>query len=299
MIGGGAVGGLLAVLLHRADHRVTLCLRTPVDRLTLRTGGEEAEVPVRLATAPAEVGPVDWVFLTTKAQDTAGAAGWLRALTGPGTVVAVVQNGVDHRERVAPLLPPDARVLPALAYTAVERVAPGRIVHHAASELHVPRGEFARALEELLDGSGVTVKAVDDFRTAVWEKLFTNLVANPLTTLLQQRLGVLTHPEMRRLGEDILREALAVARADGAANDERHIRRTMNRFRHVPPTGGTSMLYDRAAGRPLEHEHITGAVVRAGERHGIATPLNSMLLTLLRAVDRELRGEPAGAQEAE
>ncbi|MFI0150802.1 hypothetical protein [Streptomyces lydicus] len=30
-------------------------------------------------------------------------------------------------------------------------------------------------------------------------------------------------------------------------------------------------------------------MVRAGERHGIATPLNGMLLTLLRAVDRDLR----------
>lgn len=53
------------------------------------------------------------------------------------------------------------------------------------------------------------------------------------------------------------------------------------------------MLYDRLAGRPLEHEFLTGAVVRAGERHGIATPLNRMLLTLLRAVDRELRGGKA------
>ena len=37
---------------------------------------------------------------------------------------------------------------------------------------------------------------------------------------------------------------------------------------------GTSMYFDRLAGRKLEVEALTGAIVAAGERHGIATPLN-------------------------
>jgi 2-dehydropantoate 2-reductase len=44
------------------------------------------------------------------------------------------------------------------------------------------------------------------------------------------------------------------------------------------------MYFDRLAGRPLEHEALTGAIVAAGERHGIATPLNRALLALLRAI---------------
>jgi 2-dehydropantoate 2-reductase len=39
----------------------------------------------------------------------------------------------------------------------------------------------------------------------------------------------------------------------------------------------------------MEHEHITGAVVRVADEHGIAVPLNRLLLTMLRAADRELR----------
>jgi len=60
------------------------------------------------------------------------------------------------------------------------------------------------------------------------------------------------------------------------------------------PTGGSSMLYDRLAGRPLEHEFITGAVVNAAARHGIAVPLNEALLALLRALDRSMRAEAKG-----
>jgi 2-dehydropantoate 2-reductase len=45
------------------------------------------------------------------------------------------------------------------------------------------------------------------------------------------------------------------------------------------------MYFDRLAGRRLEVEALTGAIVAAGERHGIATPLNRALLTLLRVID--------------
>jgi 2-dehydropantoate 2-reductase len=44
------------------------------------------------------------------------------------------------------------------------------------------------------------------------------------------------------------------------------------------------MYFDRLAGRPLEADALTGAIVAAGERLGIPTPLNGALLTLLRAV---------------
>ena len=50
----------------------------------------------------------------------------------------------------------------------------------------------------------------------------------------------------------------------------------------MPPDSGTSMLYDRESGRPLEYDALTGAVVRAGERLAIDVPLNRALLALLR-----------------
>ena len=48
---------------------------------------------------------------------------------------------------------------------------------------------------------------------------------------------------------------------------------------------GTSMYFDRLAGRPLEVEALTGAIVAVAERHGVAVPLNRALLTLLRAIN--------------
>ena len=44
------------------------------------------------------------------------------------------------------------------------------------------------------------------------------------------------------------------------------------------------MYFDRLAGRPLEIEALTGAVVATAARHGLRTPLNRAFLALLRAV---------------
>jgi 2-dehydropantoate 2-reductase len=46
------------------------------------------------------------------------------------------------------------------------------------------------------------------------------------------------------------------------------------------------MLYDRLAGRPLEHQYLTGEVVRRAETHGIQVPLNAAILALLDALDQ-------------
>ena len=293
VVGAGAIGGLLAAFAREAGHEVVLCVRTPLHELTVRSGGQVLRPDLEFATDPAGQPPADWVLLTTKAQDTDGARDWLDALCGPGTTVAVVQNGVEHEERVGPLLPPGTRLLPTLAYIAAERTAPGHLVHHHAHQLLVPEGESADRFAELLAPSRLSVEPVADFRTAAWRKLLANVVANPVTALLQQRMHVFHDPEMYAATRDILRETAAVARAEGARIGADDVEEVLRLYTSVPPDGGSSMLYDRLAGRPLEHEHITGAVVRAAERHGVEAPLNRLLLTLLRAVDREIRGETA------
>jgi ketopantoate reductase len=76
--------------------------------------------------------------MTTKTQETPGAADRLRRLVGPGTAVAVPQNGMDHAERVAPPVPEGTPVLPVLVCISAERTAPGRTAHHIGETLLVP-----------------------------------------------------------------------------------------------------------------------------------------------------------------
>ena len=83
----------------------------------------------------------------------------------------------------------------------------------------------------------------------------------------------------------VVDEAIAVGCADGARLAADEAAQTVSTLLTYAPELGTSMYFDRLAGRALEVEALTGAIVTAGERHGIATPLNRALLALLRAIN--------------
>lgn len=291
VIGAGGIGGVLASELADAGNRVTMCLRTPFDRLEVAIGGESRVVPVELATDPDRVGRADVVFVTTKAQDTAGAAPWLAALGDEGTIVVAVQNGVRHEERLRGLAV-SATVLPAIIYCGAERVAPGRIVHHAGTQLILPKGEAGEKVKAVLAGSRFEVLLPDDFLTATWTKLLSNVAVNPLTALTLRRMEVFGEPDVLALASALLREAAEVGRAEGAALTDDVLAKLEKSYAGLAEraNAGSSMLYDRLAGQPLEHEFITGAVVEAADRHGLAVPVHRAILALLRAVS----GRPPG-----
>jgi 2-dehydropantoate 2-reductase len=284
VIGGGAIGGVLAEAACAAGHDVTVCMRAPVPALTVERDGRARDVPARITADPAAgpAGPADWVLLTTKAYQIPGAAPWLDRFCGPRTVVVVVQNGVDHADRLAPF-GLSGPVLPALAYISARRDAPDRVVHMFGDRVVVPHGTAGAEFAALLAGGPVTVELSDDFRTAAWRKLLVNVAANPVTALTGRPLDVLGEPGIGSLVHDLLTEAVAAAAASGARLSADDVTATMDFYSRLPSGNSTSMLEDRLAGRPTEHEEITGAVVRAADRHGVAAPLNRALLALLAA----------------
>jgi 2-dehydropantoate 2-reductase len=294
IIGLGSIGGIAAARLADVGrHDVTGCARRPLDHLTLEGPDRTITVPLRVITEPAMAEPVDWVLLVTKAQDTQAAAPWLARLCTQATRVAVMQNGIDHVERVAPLTR-GATVVPVIVYYNGERLAPDRVRMRIAGDrdLAVADDEPGRAFSALLDGTGLRVRREADFVTLKWRKLLLNAVANPITALTLQRQAVLRRADVHALCLDVLEETVRIARADGATLPDDEPKLVMERLMKFAPELGTSMYFDRLAGRTFEVEALTGAIVAAGERHGLATPLNRMLLTLLRAINEAPRETP-------
>src|SRR5581483_6592289 len=231
---------------------------------------------------PGELPPVRFAVLATKIHHTPDVAGWLGALPSAGAVIAA-QNGVDHQARIAPLTA--AAIVPTLVYRNAERTGPGEVrVRRTGRGLVVPDDEPGRAVTTLFDGSGLDVEPVADFATAAWEKLLTNVTANPLTALTGRTLEVLREPGTAALALDLALEAVAVARAEGTALTPDHARRIMAWLQSLPDATPSSMLQDRLAGRPLEHQGLLGPVVTLGRRHGVPTPLTQAIIALLDAL---------------
>jgi 2-dehydropantoate 2-reductase len=281
-IGGGAAGSLAAA----GRHDIIACMRRPVGRLTLDRPSGVIELPLTVLTEPKHAKPADWVLLCTKAHDTEAAAPCLQRLCTPATRVAVLQNGIDHIGRVAPLAG-GAAVVPVLVCYNAERLAPERVrVRQAgAHDLVVADDEGGRSFAQLLDGTELRALLSGEFATLAWRKLLINAVANPITALTLQRQAVLRRPDVEELCHAILDEAVAAARADGVRLADDEVARTLATLRTFSPEFGTSMYFDRLAGRSLEVEALTGAIVAVAERRGVAAPLNRALLTLLRAIN--------------
>jgi 2-dehydropantoate 2-reductase len=291
IIGLGSIGGVIAGQLCALNrHNVVACVRRSIERLVVERPEGAIEIPIRALTDPAQAEPKDWVLLCTKAHDTPSSAPWLQKLCVPGTRVAVLQNGIGHVERLAPVVG-QATVVPTIVYYNGERLAPDRVRFRRAGEYEFAVGDDpdGRAFAELVEGTSMRVLRSGDFNTLAWRKLLINAVANPITALTLQRQALFRREDVKALCLAILEEAAAVGRADGARLAEDEPEQILKTLLTYPAEAGTSMYFDRLAGRPFEVEALTGAIVAAGERHRVATPLNRLLLTLLRATSDGLR----------
>src|ERR1700678_767853 len=189
IVGVGAIGGVTAALLQRAGgHELLLCTRRPLSGLSVETPDGVENIHAKFVADPSEAFEVDWVLVATKAYDVAGAAKWLDKLCSKGAPVAVLQNGVEHRERFAPYLAME-KILPVVVDCPAERQAPDKIRQRGVMHLKVPDTALGREFVELFAGTATDATVVPDFLSVVWRKLCFNS-AGVLSALVMQPAGV-------------------------------------------------------------------------------------------------------------
>jgi 2-dehydropantoate 2-reductase len=124
-----------------------------------------------------------------------------------------------------------------------------------------------------------------DFKTALWRKLCLNS-AGVINALLLQPAGVMRDEKIGELAYELVRECVAVGRAEGAVLDDSLLAGVVQAYRSAPPDSVNSLHADRQAGRPMEIDARNGVIVRLGRKHGIPTPCNRMAVALLEAMVR-------------
>ena len=283
VVGVGAIGATVAAAVQGAGgHELVLCARRPVERVVVDLpNGSSVELAAALLTDAGRLeGTADWVILAVKAHQTQGAADWLSALCAGGTTVAVLQNGIDHAERVAPLVG-DAQVLPVVNWCPVEPVEPGRVRQRDVLRLAVPDGAAGEGLAALL-GAHAEVTVGGEFAREAWRKLCANAVSGVMA-LAGRPAEIFALDDVREVARALAHECAAVARAEGVALTERDADDVIAWLEALPTDAGSSILTDRIAGRALEWEARNGVIGRLGRRHGVATPVADTVSALLHA----------------
>jgi 2-dehydropantoate 2-reductase len=279
ILGAGGVGGLIGACLAHAGASVTLVVRREAlaqypRQLQLESAFGNFTVDVAVA---ADVPAVDVLWITVKATQLESA---LTALKNPDAVQAIVPllNGIDHvallRGRYG-----SGRVIPATIAVETERVSPGHIVHRSPfarlNVLSAGRALLGSTVDEL-QKIGFECRFIDDEPTLLWSKLVFLAPFALSTTASDKTTGeILADPNWGPLGLACLREACAVAVAEGAKVDADAV---IAGVMKMPGNMRSSMQKDVEQHKTPELDAIAGPILRGARKHGIEVPATKKLV---------------------
>ena len=301
--GAGAIGGWLAHRLASAGTPTAVIARGAhlaairAQGLAFEDGAGRSAVRVEASDDPAAIGPVDLVIYGVKAHQLGGALAASGPLIGAETLALTTQNGVDAPERVAEVFGP-ARTVIGVARVSAEIVAPGVIGEFVdVRGLLVggfdgrPDDPAALRVREVLGAAGVNLPAIEDARAELWAKFVQWNATSATVTARLPAAAMHACPELKALAVSLAQEAVAVGAAQGAPVTEAMWRRIAEAKGPGRPGIRASMLVDLEAGKPLELDHLVGAVARLGTEAGVPVPASAAVTAVL-APHRD--GRPGG-----
>jgi 2-dehydropantoate 2-reductase len=307
VFGAGAMGSLIGGLMAQ-QHNVTFIGRQP-HMAAIREHGLEISGKTELKLERKQIlayedveplkkgcGPPELVCVTVKSYDTGGIIPEVKKIVGPETVLFSLQNGLDNEEQLRAAFPNNIVIGGTICH-GVTHEEPGRVYHAGFGETVIgsfepENKEIAEQISKILMEIGIENKITDNIWGELWAKVAINASINPITAITGLKNGwLLRDPNLEKLLEETCAEVVSVAEHSGIQLPEVDDRGDiLTRTKHVverTTDNKSSMLQDIEKGKRTEIDSINGAVVRAGEKRNIDTPLNNILTTLVKA--RETR----------
>ena len=296
VVGCGAVGSLFAANLSLLDDVEVWAFDlnelhvAAMNRDGLRLSGAGDVVGHPRATSDAtKLPPCDFGLVATKAMHTEPAIAATAHAFADGCV-ATVQNGLGNEETLARHV---ERVVRGTTFPAGKLLEPGHVQWDVQGDTtlgpydeRTPLTEVER-LADACTRAGMPAQAVADARGPQWRKVIFNASTNPIGALTGLTHGrVCERPDLRALVTGLVDEGKAVAAAQGIELDADpeelidHAAKPEVAYDHK-----ASMLQDVEARRPTEVDYLNGGIVRFGAEHGVPTPLNAAIQTLVKGVE--------------
>jgi 2-dehydropantoate 2-reductase len=194
--------------------------------------------------------------------------------------------------------------------TAIGRRGAGDIVLEKLRGVGIAKGHpLSIKLNSVFNKAFLNCQLFEDAASMKWSKMLTNLIANPTSAILDITAGeVFANKDLYKIEIDMLKECLAVMQAQGfEVVDLPGTPVRALAFATKLPLWLSKPLLGRAAGAgrgakmPSFHidlhsgrgksevDYLHGAVVRAGVKHNVPTPVNKVLTdTLLALTNKEV-----------
>ncbi|HWQ45826.1 MAG TPA: 2-dehydropantoate 2-reductase [Longilinea sp.] len=244
-------------------------------------------------------------IVAIKAFDTAGFAEQLKPFKGSIPPIISLQNGIENEALLGEVIGID-NVISGSVTTAVGRKDIGNIVLERLRGIGLAgSNSITPYIAQIFDNAGLNCRYYRDAASMKWSKMITNLQANASAAILDYTPSeVFSNPITYHLEVRQLREALHVMAVNhiGVTNlPGAPVRLMAGGLNYLPEwisrilaekilgkgRGNKlpSFMVDLRAGKKLtEVDYLNGAVVRAGQKAGIATPVNQAFTHILSGI---------------
>lgn len=280
-MGPGAIGGFLAGLLWKQDHKV-LCIGKNETVLAIRNNGIRIESSTYgdfVARPKADVTltvPVDVLFITTKAPFLNDALARVDARQVGKAVVVSLLNGVGHQEAIRANLG-DCLAVGTIGLIEVAKGKDGVIRQLSRQNPHIDLASdedisqiSLEKIAEAIRNAGISTSILKSEAEVIWNKLVRLGAVASLTAAFQKTVGTIrSDPELRKFLEEMVREGALVALHEGVSINPESV---LKQIDSLPETLTTSLQRDVQAGTASEVGSITGGVLRLAKSYGIASP---------------------------
>lgn len=319
VIGAGAVGGITAALLKKNGYDVEIVCKYDDYASLIQNTGIEVEgirgsfkVAIPAYSSVTQVkGKKDFILHATKATDMAEAARQALALLKEEGYMVSLQNGICEDE-LGEIVGKD-RIIGCVTGWGATMENPGKLIMTSTGDFII--GYPGRAPDNKLQNLADALSSVVPVRTTgnIMGHLYSKLIINSCITSLGAICGLylgdmLSRRKIRRIFIEIIREAVAVAdrlnlniEVFGGRLDFRSFLRGQSVFdslrRHllILIIGfkyrrlKSSSLQSLERGKPTEIDYLNGYIVRNGEKAGVQTPINQMIVNMIHEIELKKR----------
>ena len=295
VVGAGAVGSYYGGMLAQSGCDVRFLMRSDLETvraqgLRIQTHGTEVHLRKVQAFRSSEgIGQCDLVLIALKATSNPVLETILPPLLHERTALLTLQNGLGNEQFLARRWGAE-RVMGALCFVCLNRIAPGIIEHYDHGSIAI--GEFERPAEARTEAivaaftrAGVDAKVVDSLITERWRKLLWNIPFNGLSIAAGGATvaDILADDGLCRLARNLMNEALDAARRLGHEIDDSFADYQIERSWSMGPYKPSSMI-DWERRQPVEVEAIWGEPWRQGTAAGAEMGRLETLYNILRRV---------------
>lgn len=296
ILGGGALGSVFAGKLALAGFKVQMLTRSPghpraIEQNGLQLDDDGKSLTIHFsATTVENAEPATTVMLFTKTHQTdAAIKGVLNKMANANFVS--LQNGLGNGARLAQYADP-SHIVHGNTLVPADLLGPGHVSTHGPANSSFgafsPEAEpLAKQLQADLTRAGFDVELVEDIELKIWQKACFNVAMNGLCALTRGSPGLLNYcADGQVLAHELVDEAVSVARAEGVSIEAPRVHDMVDFACEHHTWHKPSMLQDIEAKRTTEIDALNGYIHERAQYHGLATPLNDMILRMMRIAER-------------